>query len=165
MPKFSTTQKITAADLTSTPDIQIVACNPKDTPGNNFKQLSFVELQSAIAPSTPKWKKVTAFQNGWTNNDVATFGELCYCKDSLGFVRIEGVIKGGAANSVVFTIDDATCRPKKAISRTTHGQNGAGYGIVVGTDGNVTLFTVAGYTPPSTWVAISCSFPSDQVFF
>lgn len=74
------------------------------------RAVAILERKAAIAkvPDSEAWRVVgavgqPAFQNGWVN-----FGggepALSFYKDPLGIVRIRGLIKSGAVNSVVFTL-------------------------------------------------------------
>jgi len=50
-----------------------------------------------------------AFQNGWVNFDGGTTPSsnnrtAAFSIDAFGFVRLRGVVKGGTANSVIFTL-------------------------------------------------------------
>lgn len=44
------------------------------------------------------------FQNGWINFDTTTYRGARFWKDSVGLVHIEGLVKSGTANSVIFVL-------------------------------------------------------------
>lgn len=63
-----------------------------------------------MAPS-PGWIGVTAFQNGWQNNDTGTYHGAGYQMDHFGVVHLRGVIKG-TTGSTAFQLP-AGYRPSK----------------------------------------------------
>ncbi len=101
-------------------------------------------LKSAPA-STTSWINVGSsgapmFQNSWVNFDTTrTAG---FSKDSLGWVRLRGVVKSGTVSSTIFTLPTGF-RPKR--SMTFVGDSNNAYQTVgVNLNGNVFQGTSAG---------------------
>lgn len=119
--------------------------------------------KSAIPGSQPKWKKITTFQNGWSEQAPDVLGNLSYCLDSNGLVHIDGVIKGGATGTVAFTLD-AGFRPSIMKNRYGTEQNGSRSGLVINTDGTVTVYASPNYAV-GQFIVIETNFPLSKVFF
>ena len=49
-----------------------------------------------------KWIAVT-FENTWVNYH-SSFQPAAYCKDGMGFVHLQGLVKDGTDNSIIFTL-------------------------------------------------------------
>ena len=56
------------------------------------------------APNVVGGADQPAFQNGWLNYDTTTYRGARFWKDTTGVVHIEGLVKSGTPNSVIFTL-------------------------------------------------------------
>lgn len=79
------------------------------------------------------WQTPT-LQGAWTNYG-APYGNAGYMKDSLGFVRLKGLVKGGATGTTIFTLP-VGCRPAEQLIYAGYG-DGAVVRLDIYTNGNV----------------------------
>lgn len=69
---------------------------------NTDARLNIVEKDMVRKDAPANWIKPVLL-NGWINNDI-TSKPLAFYKDDLGIVHIEGVIKSGVVNSLIFVL-------------------------------------------------------------
>jgi len=68
------------------------------------------KVSSQVIEEQEAWHRVgqtgePAFQNSWSNYSAGTsFSVAGFMKDSMGFVHLTGLVKGGATNGVIFTL-------------------------------------------------------------
>lgn len=148
----------------------------RNRPGDIYKDLdtienriSGLERRMATLVSEP-WKIIgdpfvpVVFQNSWTHWDRAGWGPVAYKKDSSGFVRLRGLIKGGTSLTAVMFQLPAGYRPMGSV--TTEGEvfsvasASAAYAEVrVLANGNVFLQTGGSLT----WTSLSqVAFSAEQ---
>ena len=102
---------------------------------------------------------VPALQNGWTAYDINSFPPGRYMKDSMGFVRLGGLIKGGTAPSIIVMTLPVGYRPARNLHVIVPSNNSISQ-IQIISNGQVQI-----QTGSTAWVALDgISFRAEQQY-
>lgn len=126
--------------------------------GDVERRLSVVENQKAEKDNTVVWI-TPALLNGWTLSSNGVFPAR-YCKDGVGNVHVNGIVTGGATETVVFRLP-AGYRPKTTIRTPTTIMSGTNVFIAyldIKASGDV----IAVFPTQSTHLSLQMSFLAEQ---
>lgn len=126
--------------------------------GDVERRLSVVENQKAEKDNTVVWI-TPALLNGWTLSSNGVFPAR-YCKDGVGIVHVNGIVTGGATETVVFRLP-AGYRPKTTIRTPTIIMSGTNVFIAyldIKASGDV----IAVFPTQSTHLSLQMSFLAEQ---
>lgn len=126
--------------------------------GDVERRLSVVENQNAEKDNTVVWI-TPALLNGWTLSSNGVFPAR-YCKDGVGIVHVNGIVTGGATETVVFRLP-AGYRPKTTIRTPTTIMSGTNVFIAyldIKASGDV----IAVFPTQSTHLSLQMSFLAEQ---
>lgn len=106
------------------------------------------QLLSRLTTPTPYWQNAQLV-SPWIdyNNTMVPAG---YCKDNRGIVRLRGMVKGGASNTLAFTLPEGYRPPKTVIVSSVGGSSAASVQVdpngQVYVKGDTTGITLEGVT-------------------
>lgn len=131
--------------------------------GNAIRSTGAVSASDIDLTSLPAaqqaWQTPTLL-NSWTNHS-ASYASAQYMKDSLGFVHIKGLVKGGANGSIIFTLP-AGYRPLESQYIGPQSTGGTGYAdLVLESTGNLKPFNI-GSANVTTYMSLNATFKAEQ---
>jgi hypothetical protein len=98
------------------------------------------------------------FQNSWVNYDANTWTPAMYWKDTTGVVHLQGLVRGGALDTTIFTLPEGY-RPLDGLIFIAPAHTGAAYGyarIDVEGSGTVSHYGIpSALTHASAWLSLS----------
>lgn len=111
---FTPANQATAAPLAS-PAFTGMPTAPTAAPGTNTTQLATTAFVKAALPTIGAWQ-TPALLNGWVNYGTP-FGNAAYCVNTLGIVRLRGLVKSGTVGGTtpVFVLPTGFIPPNQMI--------------------------------------------------